>query len=133
MIYQYECDNCGKNFEIQQSIHDKSLTKCPQCKKNKLYRIIFAPYIINHTEPSNVVSLAERNTSKMGKYELETKRRKDSVDRRVDTLSQKLPRGAEIVKRKDTKAPWWRPGTDRPIDLKKIKNVKKYIETGNKD
>jgi hypothetical protein len=97
-----------------------------------LHRVIHAPYVINHTEPKNIVSLAERNTKKMGKYELEAKRERDKP-KKEDVLSRKLPNGAEIVKRKPPKTPWWRPGTNKPVDLKKIKNKKKYIETGNKD
>lgn len=38
--YQYECDACGHLFEHLQSMLDKKLTKCPECKKNKLHRLI---------------------------------------------------------------------------------------------
>lgn len=38
--YEYECEACGHNFEMLQSMTDKKLTKCPECKKNKLYRLI---------------------------------------------------------------------------------------------
>lgn len=30
--YDYECENCGYNFEIFQQINDKPLTECPKCK-----------------------------------------------------------------------------------------------------
>lgn len=40
--YQYECDACGHSFEILQSMLDKKLKKCPECNKNKLYRLIGA-------------------------------------------------------------------------------------------
>jgi putative FmdB family regulatory protein len=38
-IYIYEpvdgkCDRCKGSFEIKQSIHDDSLTKCPTCGKD---------------------------------------------------------------------------------------------------
>ena len=38
--YDYKCDNCGFEFEIFQSMKDDKLTKCPECKKNKLVRLI---------------------------------------------------------------------------------------------
>jgi putative FmdB family regulatory protein len=37
--YDYECDNCGHEFEEWQSFKDEPLTKCPQCKKAKLRRL----------------------------------------------------------------------------------------------
>ncbi len=38
--YQYECSACGHQFEILQSMNDKRLSKCPECKKSKLERLI---------------------------------------------------------------------------------------------
>ena len=40
--YDYECDACGHKFEIFQKMSDKHLKKCPECKKNKLRRLIGA-------------------------------------------------------------------------------------------
>ncbi|HTU25280.1 MAG TPA: zinc ribbon domain-containing protein [Pirellulales bacterium] len=37
--YDYVCDACGHKFEHFQSISDKVLKKCPQCKKSKLRRL----------------------------------------------------------------------------------------------
>ena len=30
--YSYKCKNCGHTFDVQQSINDKALTECPDCK-----------------------------------------------------------------------------------------------------
>jgi putative FmdB family regulatory protein len=38
--YDYVCDACGHRFEQFQSIKDDALTKCPECKKKKLRRLI---------------------------------------------------------------------------------------------
>ena len=38
--YQYECSACGHAFEELQSMTDPKLTKCPQCGKKKLDRLI---------------------------------------------------------------------------------------------
>ena len=38
--YEYRCENCKYEFEIMQSIKDDPLTKCPECGKNKLKKII---------------------------------------------------------------------------------------------
>jgi putative FmdB family regulatory protein len=40
--YEYECDNCGHQFEQFQSITAKPLRKCPKCKKIALNRLIGA-------------------------------------------------------------------------------------------
>lgn len=40
--YEYECDACGHTFEEFQSMSDAVLTKCPQCKRKKLKRLIGA-------------------------------------------------------------------------------------------
>lgn len=37
--YEYECDACQHKFEEFQSMSDKPLKKCPQCKKSKLRRL----------------------------------------------------------------------------------------------
>jgi putative FmdB family regulatory protein len=38
--YDYQCDACNHTFEEFQSMMDKRLKKCPQCKKPKLRRLI---------------------------------------------------------------------------------------------
>ncbi len=38
--YDYECDACGHKFEHYQGINDEVLKKCPECKKNKLRRLL---------------------------------------------------------------------------------------------
>lgn len=38
--YEYVCDACGHEFEEYQSITADALTKCPECKKKKLRRVI---------------------------------------------------------------------------------------------
>ena len=40
--YQYECDSCGHDFEILQSMLDEKLKKCPECEKDALHRLIGA-------------------------------------------------------------------------------------------
>ena len=38
--YEYRCKSCSHQFEEFQSIKAAPLTKCPECEKNKLVRII---------------------------------------------------------------------------------------------
>jgi putative FmdB family regulatory protein len=64
-IYTYECRNCGVRFEREQSMADKPLTKCPECKRKQL-RKVFVPagiifkgsgwYATDHRSPSGQTS-----------------------------------------------------------------------------
>ncbi|MCH8927219.1 MAG: zinc ribbon domain-containing protein [Candidatus Marinimicrobia bacterium] len=38
--YDYQCSNCGFRFEEFQNIFADPIKKCPDCKKNKVIRII---------------------------------------------------------------------------------------------
>lgn len=38
--YEYECEACGHEFELFQSIVDKPLKRCPKCRKLKVRRLI---------------------------------------------------------------------------------------------
>jgi len=39
-VYTYRCENCGIQFERHQSFSDKPLTRCPECSKKKLKKVI---------------------------------------------------------------------------------------------
>jgi putative FmdB family regulatory protein len=39
-VYTYRCENCGVQFERQQSYKDEPLTRCPECKKKSLKKVI---------------------------------------------------------------------------------------------
>jgi len=38
--YDYQCNNCGFQFELFQNISDKPIKKCPECSMNKAVRLI---------------------------------------------------------------------------------------------
>lgn len=38
--YEYECKACNVAFEVEQSIKDPPLEKCPCCKEMRLKRLI---------------------------------------------------------------------------------------------
>ena len=40
--YEYQCNACGAEFELFQSITAKSIKKCPQCSKRRVRRLIGA-------------------------------------------------------------------------------------------
>ncbi len=65
-IYTYQCENCGVQFEKQQSFTDQPLTRCPECGKKtlkKIYQpvgIVFKGsgfYATDHHSPSGQASV----------------------------------------------------------------------------
>ena len=42
-FYEYECPHCGYDEEVLQKITDKPLTKCPNCGKKGLKKLMSAP------------------------------------------------------------------------------------------
>jgi putative FmdB family regulatory protein len=45
-IYTYRCENCGVQFERQQSFTDAPLKTCPECRKKALKKVITPTGII---------------------------------------------------------------------------------------
>jgi len=60
-VYTYKCENCGIQFERQQSFSDQPLIRCPECSKKTL-RKVYTPvgivfkgsgfYATDHHSPS---------------------------------------------------------------------------------
>lgn len=40
MTYDYRCNSCGKEHEIEHSINDQPLTRCPSCEADSMVRLI---------------------------------------------------------------------------------------------
>ncbi len=64
-VYIYQCENCGVQFEKQQSFSDHPLVRCPECGKKTL-RKVYQPvgivfkgsgfYATDHHSPSGQLS-----------------------------------------------------------------------------
>lgn len=73
-LYDYVCSSCDHKINnVQQSIKDKPLQKCPDCGKRKLERVIYGGDIFVRGEAKTIGQLADRNSKKMGKYERQAK------------------------------------------------------------
>jgi|TARA_A100001391_G_C5066764_1_gene277365 putative FmdB family regulatory protein len=80
--YDYECSECGYYKEVFQKFSEKPLVRCPECKKHKFRRVILnAPHVSVKGEPTTIQHLADRNTQKLGKYELQAKEQADNIDK----------------------------------------------------
>ncbi len=45
-VYAYRCQSCGITFERVQKFDDKPLTRCPECRKGTVRRILQPPAIV---------------------------------------------------------------------------------------
>lgn len=117
-LYQYLCENCGHLLDdVYQSINDKPLKRCPECKKHKLERQIFPVHGSVRGEITTLGQQGEANAKRLGKY----------------YASEKKAIEAEAKKQQEEKSKSWF-GTNRE-DVKKLGNLtpekkQKYIHTG---
>jgi putative FmdB family regulatory protein len=40
MIYEYKCENCNHEVDIEQKITESPRKNCPECRKDSLKRLI---------------------------------------------------------------------------------------------
>lgn len=111
--YDFECEPCAYITEIKQGIDEPSVLTCPICEQETLKKVfISAPAMFVRGEPTTIGQLAERNTSKFGKYELEAKKECDKIQKAV----------SEEVKKKRQQ--------HRAIQSMTPEQQVKYIKTG---
>lgn len=117
-VYVYRCDNCEDEFEIVQSIKDKSLVQCKKCRKRKLYRVPQIPYaMVRGSDRETVGTFAEKNMKKLGSEQVQKMKEKDGK-----------------IKKPNPK-PWWRKNKEKvDTSLAKLTPDQKsnYIKTGKK-
>ena len=130
--YNMKCDQCGYAKEEKRSITVGPRKKCPKCKAVEpvFHQIYEAPIVIDRVIRT-VGQQAEYNARKMGKEKVAEKT--EQLKRGYNRRKGNLPAGAKRVET-PTENPFWREGNGgKPLDLKKIKNVKKYIMSGDKN
>lgn len=81
MLYDYKCSNCGAVLQdVYRSIKDQPLTLCQVCGQNSLESIIFGGIHCSvEQEPKTLKQQAERNSKKMGTYELQAREYEDKL------------------------------------------------------
>lgn len=144
--YEYACDTCGLNFEIERSIHEPLLTECPDCE-SPLRQIFGVPFMFAYGEPTNLHHQAARNTEKLSSAEI-SERRERAREEKIKRLESANPRGGNLPDFRKVKRPWYRDGKlgcpklDKPLDATKFvdsetgelnKKAKDFIEKGKLD
>ena len=89
-LYDYVCSNCQYEIgDMYQSIKAKPLVKCDKCNKMTLERVIYGGDVFVRREATTIGQLSDRNTKKMGKYELESKQLHKKINSMDDTQKRK--------------------------------------------
>jgi putative FmdB family regulatory protein len=120
--YDYRCNACGDSFELYQSFNDNIKRTCQKCGQKKLERLIDCGLDAFCYDVTTIGQQGERNAKKAGKTK---------VDEMVANRDENRKKAQKLLGKEPGKKPWWRE-TDKPLDLKKVKDVKKYIEKGEK-
>ena len=86
--YDYICNDCDKMYEYFQSMSDNPLTKCPECKKNSLRRII-----------SGGTGLIFKGSGYyLTDYKNKKNKKKDTKDNSVKKKDKKIKKKKEVGK-----------------------------------
>lgn len=134
--YEFVCEHCGITTELIQSIHATLPLWCSHCGHGEpdFHQDYQKKNILLVGSPTTVGQQSEINLRKLGKYGLEDKVIAEKQKRRKFT--RKLPEGATLIEPSD-ELPWYRSGETpglpkrtKPLNLDKIKDVKKYVQTG---
>jgi putative FmdB family regulatory protein len=79
--YDYECSECGHLEEMYQKFSEEEINTCPECSAKTYGRVTLQPPLgFVKGEAITVRQLADRNTKKMGHYELEDRRKADNME-----------------------------------------------------
>jgi len=101
------------------SMNDPLKKKCPECGKHKLYQDLTGQHSFVYQDCKTLGHQAQRNTERMGKYDLEMRRQRDSKVEQAKKRSKKT---------------WYNPeGQDLKKELSELKTAKakhKYIMEG---
>lgn len=136
--YCYECEKCGKPHEEICSMKAPQLAECPSCGEpngEQFHRVFAVGNIYIKGDPKTIGQQAELNAKRLGKEQRQLIAEKA---RRKSQFTGKLPPGASINTTGTDEPPWFRDGSvqglpkmDKPLNLKKVKNKEKYIQTGD--
>ncbi|MBI3764102.1 MAG: zinc ribbon domain-containing protein [Chloroflexi bacterium] len=93
-VYAYQCDNCGVQFERTQKFTDPPVTRCPECRKKTVRKLLASPSIVfkgsgwyatDHRSPSGQSRIGKKDEAKSGEKSGET------TEAKTDSKSESQP------------------------------------------
>jgi len=110
-LYDFECEPCAYYTEVRQGPEDPDTQSCPLCEKQTLKKIFINPPSISVVgEPSTIGHLADRNTKKMGRYEIEDKNAESNVNQDKEASKNKAMRRKINSMTEEQKVKWIKEG-----------------------
>lgn len=93
--YDYMCDNCGQELELQHSMFIDPVTECPSCLQNTLKRCVGIPrvYIKPSDDSCTLGLLADRNMERFSDDQKKHLANKHKT-KQVFPENYELPKGA---------------------------------------
>ena len=111
-LYEYECDACGRRFEVIQKYSDPSVEVCKECGKGPVRRLLSSPaiqfkgsgfYINDYAQKGKSDSRSDSSSTPAGKTGGDTAKSETSSDSgaaKTDTAKTSTP--ATAPKSKDS-------------------------------
>lgn len=124
--YAYRCLTCEHEFEDFHLMSEPHPKRCPKCGK-KISQIFDNHQVtpLCYGNATTVGQQAEENTRKLGREGHQKMVEADCKARKLKSPTKKK------------ELPWYRDGSvegtkrlDKPLNISKIKDTKKFIETG---
>jgi len=110
-LYDFECEPCAYYTEIRQGPEDPDTHPCPLCEQETLKKVFINPPAISVIgEPSTIGHLADRNTKKMGRYEIEDKNKKSNINQDKEAIKAKAMRRKINSMTQEQKVKWIKEG-----------------------
>lgn len=134
ITYEYECEACGLNFDVEQSIKDCAYTVCPECNTDTLFRVLHSPLHIQiKGEPTTVGQLAEQNAKHLSREQMDKVQANWKTQKTISRIPEEhRPASVPQAPLKDS-PPWLdkaRTKTTKDVLKMTPEQTKKYVQTG---
>jgi putative FmdB family regulatory protein len=131
-LYHYKCRECSHEFLTKRGMTETPIRMCPECGMETLETVFHAVMVLDLT-PKTIGGQADKNTTRMGLYEVQEKRHELQLLKQRGRREMNLPTGMESARPEKPETPWWRPGTTGPdMALTKLTPEQKaeFVEEG---
>ena len=131
--YHFVCEKCETNTLLTQSITADLPTHCPMCGASEAFHQVYSgdQFTVVQKEPTTFGQQAERNAKRVGKEQIDRMAVAAKEANHKGKSAIKTPKGSTPMNdRYKAARPWWRPHSDKPLDVGKLKNPEKFVATG---
>ena len=103
-IYEYACERCDEEFEVEQRITDDPLKRCPSCRSPKVKRLISqTSFVLKGSGWYSDLYSSRKDEKPSAKEEAEGGKRADAEEASTPT-EKKKPKSEDKKKDKSAKA-----------------------------